>query len=401
MDISYKNLSTFSIFDSYPKHLKQKLLTRCFNAGRDDIVLDRCCGAMIGLAYGDFIGAPVEFLPAENSSSVVQLVHTVKDTKVITSLKYSDLRGFDGMKPGQWTDDTSMGLCMADSLILKKKFDGTDMRLRFWNWWHCGYNNAFRFDEQQHSVGLGGNISKSLIFSMGEIPGPIFTPKTGHNDSGNGSIMRLAPVPIYYHRKPFDIVRKYAELSSRTTHPGNDAAEACAFMSYLIVNAINRTHNYTHKKLTPIQFFLESMASSFHTTNANLQKLLEGMQTKKSTEYSWNWREPEIKIVETLENRGNKYDGFPVSRGYYGSYCMDGLAVALNALYNTSTFDQAVLKTVNMLGDADSTGSICGQIAGAFYGFSTTNPHFYQLLKQWDNDEILLRAVILYDESTN
>merc|ERR1719197_838806 len=68
-----------------------------------------------------------------------------------------------GLARGQWTDDASMGLCMADSLIMRRGYDGTDMRIRFWCWWNRGYNNAFRKDPRRTgSVGLGGNISKSL-----------------------------------------------------------------------------------------------------------------------------------------------------------------------------------------------------------------------------------------------
>ena len=64
------------------------------------------------------------------------------------------------LKAGQWTDDCSMGLCIADSLLCKDGFNGADMRARFWNWWFRGYNNAFRFDGMStgESCGLGCNI---------------------------------------------------------------------------------------------------------------------------------------------------------------------------------------------------------------------------------------------------
>ena len=66
---------------------------------------------------------------------------------------------------GQWTDDCSMGLCIADSLLTRDGYDGSDVRVRFWNWWHRGYCNAFGSDlyfGPRSSVGLGGNMSKSL-----------------------------------------------------------------------------------------------------------------------------------------------------------------------------------------------------------------------------------------------
>merc|ERR1719291_1043454 len=69
------------------------------------------------------------------------------------------------LERGQWTDDAAMGLCMADSLIVKRSYDGGDMRTRFWCWWFRGYNNAFRRDEaraSKQSIGLGGNVASSL-----------------------------------------------------------------------------------------------------------------------------------------------------------------------------------------------------------------------------------------------
>merc|ERR1719245_1228578 len=84
------------------------------------------------------------------------------DLKTMTFNKESNSFG---LKRGQWTDDASMGLCLADSLILRRGYDGSDVRERFWSWWNCGYNNAFRLDRtrpSRDSVGLGSNIAKSL-----------------------------------------------------------------------------------------------------------------------------------------------------------------------------------------------------------------------------------------------
>ena len=109
-----------------------------------------------------------------------------------------------------------------------------------------GYNNAFKYDNQrnpQNSVGLGGNISQS-IFSCkyGTIPTERYEVDHNDEDSGNGSLMRLAPIPIYFH-SDIDIARKYAFESSFTTHPGYIAAEACSLMAYIIVAAIHFKEN--------------------------------------------------------------------------------------------------------------------------------------------------------------
>ena len=83
---------------------------------------------------------------------------------------------------------------------------------------------------------------------------------------------------------------------------------------------------------------------------------------------NWNWRasaEEGLQIEKTLELRGYSYNGHPVSSGYFGSYAVDGLAVALHCVAATNSLDAAVQRCLNFLGDADTTGAIVGQIAGA------------------------------------
>merc|ERR1719331_405389 len=101
------------------------------------------------------------------------------------------------LKPGQWTDDTSMALCLADSLLACRDLHSRDLRLRFLNWWHFGYNNAFKNDDKWRSctrcgsVGLGGNIGASFR-EFQEDPAD-FTSSGDRQTNWNGSIMRLAP----------------------------------------------------------------------------------------------------------------------------------------------------------------------------------------------------------------
>ena len=76
---------------------------------------------------------------------------------------------------------------------------------------------------------------------------------------------------------------------------------------------------------------------------------------------------------------------------------MDGLAIALHSVYHTSSFGEAIEKCVNFLGDADSTGAVAGQIAGAFYGYSKINKKFIENLQKWDDGDIALRGVLLYE----
>lgn len=90
---------------------------------------------------------------------------------------------------------------------------------------------------------------------------------------------------------------------------------------------------------------------------------------------NWNWRDDNYRFSPSRSRE---------QPGYIGSYCMDALAMALHCVYSTNSFPEAVLKIVNMRGDSDSTGAVCGQIAGALYGVKTVPRLWIQAIQQWD-----------------
>merc|ERR1719191_1156729 len=125
-------------------------------------------------------------------------------------------------------------------------------------------------------------------------------------------------------------------------------------------------------------------------------KWLVTSRPERPTERCWNWKADSLDIAGTLRARGRSYNGYPVSAGYFGSYSMDGLAMAMWSIYHTTSFDEAVTRSVNLLGDADSHGSITGQLAGALYGYTAINKQFIQWLNTWDDNEFALRGVLLH-----
>jgi ADP-ribosylglycohydrolase len=327
------------------------------------------------------------------------------------------------LKPGQWTDDASMGLCLADSLIaLGGEFNGSDQRVRYWNWWFRGMNNSFRRDDERYppcSVGLGGNISKSLYdIKRGTIPTAKY--ESDSEDAGIGSLMRLAAVPILYPDPK--VAGKHAVLSSETTHPGSLAGGSCHFFAYLLSIAINwESHGkkiidcYTsggktlaHPSESPklfldvvvdvyVQEELQNLSNS--VSKNQITRLLLGAEPEESLERNWNWRSASLKIGEVLKRRGRNYNGYPVSAGYFGSFCLDGLAIALWSIYHSNSFGEALEKCINIRGDADSTGALVGQLAGAIYGFKHINdlhPKMLEHLNKWDRKEFAFRSVLLH-----
>ena len=287
------------------------------------------------------------------------------------------------------------------------------MRKWFWNWWNNGLNNGFRYDNERMrkgyslSVGLGGNISKSLndvgrLARLGEPIPPRFA--SASEDAGNGSLMRLGAVPVRYHLDA-EQARAVARESSLATHPGQLAADACDFAAYVISRAIRRGAG----EPAGARAWLDAVCAEYlalmdrggagAAPRAELRRLLRAEEAEGSTERCWNWRGERLELERTLASRGAAYNGFPVSAGYFGSFSLDGLAMALHAVYTTDAADAAVVKVVNMAGDADTTGAICGQIAGAFYGAGALNPAWVEDVRRWDRRDIELRAVALYAEA--
>ena len=108
--------------------------------------------------------------------------------------------------------------------------------------------------------------------------------------------MRLTPVPIFFH-KNMDLARKYSKESSFTTHPGNIAAEACSFMTFIIVNAIKHPNNPSEN----VKQFLEEISQQYSKILESEIKELENNESSLQKEKS-----KDTKIKDSKDNV--KYD---------------------------------------------------------------------------------------------
>mmetsp|Transcript_44654 Transcript_44654/g.126312 ORF Transcript_44654/g.126312 Transcript_44654/m.126312 type:complete len:608 (-) Transcript_44654:233-2056(-) len=379
-------LELYSPFAGIPTELKTKLVEAACQVPE----AARSMGAMMGMAVGDALGAPFEFL------EVVDTVdHAGSHFDLDRFIPCGAYNRFQ-MRCGQWTDDSSMGLCLADSLLARDSYDGSDVRVRYHNWWFRGYNNAFGNDARIGSVGLGGNVASSLrAMAAGERPTPEFKAKT--HDAGNGAIMRLAPIPVFYAE---DVVQA-AEMSAKSasaTHPGPIAAAVAAFQGFVIAAAIRRGPGPASARE-----FLDGCVDEFQRRGCpggsgcdELLRLLKSAEPKGGKEECWNWRAPKLEVERSLLARGRVYNGYRCSADYFGSYSVDGLAIALWSFYNTTDFASAVVRCVNFLGDADTTAAICGQIAGAFYGYEAIDSRWIKQVAKWDDGDIACRGALLY-----
>jgi ADP-ribosyl-[dinitrogen reductase] hydrolase len=268
---------------------------------------DRARGCLLGLATGDALGTTLEFTRPGQFEPI------------------SDLAGGGPfrLQPGQWTDDTSMALCLAESLVECRGFDPSDQMRRYLRWWREGHLSS-----TGRCFDIGLTVSAAL--RRYERTGEPFAGPTEPTTAGNGSLMRLAPVPIAYDNRPAEAVRLAGE-SSRTTHGAAEAVDACRYFAWLLLQALEGR---------PKAEVLESP----------LPKALDGLS-------------PKIAAIAAGSYRPKTHNQIRAS-----GYVVHTLEAVLWAFWNSDNFRDGALMAVNLGEDADTTGAVYGQLAGAFYG---------------------------------
>ena len=277
---------------------------------------DRFRGALVGLACGDAVGAPVEF-------------HARGAFEPVT-----DMDGGNGFAPGEWTDDTAMAICLANSLV-EKGFDVEDQMEKYCKWVYLGYV------DRKSVAGIGRTVANAVSkYSRYKVA---LAGDTDPNTSGNGSLMRMAPVPMF--RYP-DLQRSIVDSaeSSKTTHGSLASLESCMLFGEMLFKAFSGQSKEAilFETITPI-------------------------------------RHPEIVSIKKGEYR-NKQESEIKGSGYV----VQSLEASLWCFLKTSNYKDAVLKAANLGDDADTTAAITGQIAGAFYGYSSIPENWKKNINQHD-----------------
>jgi ADP-ribosylglycohydrolase len=305
--------------------------------------LERFRGCLLGLAAGDALGATTQFYPPGTFEQLSDIIGG----------------GSFHLKPGQWTDDTSMALCLATSLVETGRFDPLDQMQRYWRWYSEGYlsSKSYAFD-------IGGATRASL--ERFHHTGDPFSGKADPQSAGNGSLMRLAPVSLFYATQPEVAIEKAGE-SSYTTHGACQAADACRYFAGLLVGVLQGVSKE------------ELLSTSYSPIPGYWQ------------EYSLH---PEIAAIA----KGSFKSKEPPEI-YNGGYVVPALEAALWAFNRSTDFRSGALLAANLGDDADTVAAIYGQIAGAFYGVESIPAGWREKLSRLETIEEL--AARLFSLSLN
>lgn len=264
---------------------------------------DRAAGTLLGLAVGDALGTTLEFSKRDKGPVVTDMVGG----------------GPFGLKPGQWTDDTSMALCLAESLIDNHgHLEPQDLMARFSRWYRDGENSVTGrcFDI--------GTITRSALEHFARSGETAAASPPDPQQAGNGTLMRLAPVAIVAAPE-VDRAALLADEQSRTTHRAELAHEACRLFAVMLVEAMTGASKEHVLRVRVIEGPLASLAAG-----------------------SWRGK-PREEIVSS-------------------GYVLATLEASLWCVGETETFADAVLLAANLGDDADTVAAVTGQLAGALYG---------------------------------
>lgn len=273
---------------------------------------ERYRGALLGLASGDALGTTLEFRSPGSFTPITEMVGG----------------GLFHLRPGEWTDDTSMALCLAESLVECNGFAASDQMQRYVEWMRRG-----KFSVKGYCFDIGGTTRSALQHF--EQTGVAYAGSTDPHTAGNGSIMRLAPVPLFYATNPREAIEKSGE-SSRTTHGSAAAVDACRYLGALIIGALRGVsrNELLSTRYSPVSGYWEE-----HPLHPDIDAIAVGSFKEKDP--------PDIQGT---------------------GYVVKSLEAALWAFSRSTTFRDGCLLAVNLGNDADTTGAVYGQIAGAFYG---------------------------------
>ena len=272
-------------------------------------------GALYGVAVGDALGAPLEFMSAEQIERRHGLV-----TDMIGG-------GWLNVEPGEITDDTQMTLAVAEGILEKPENPIEAIGERFIAWARNGPKD------------IGGTCSRSI---HGAAAGGIKRPPedawfkaskdtakaNGNRSGGNGALMRTVYPGLYYNQRLEAV--EVATAVAQMTHWDENSNRACEIytdMLYLITEAVNNDED--------------------DRVSRRLAEALAG------TEYD---------IVELLID-ADEHTCNPTG------YVVDSFRCAIISIYTTRTFKDAIIKAANLGGDADTIAAIAGGLAGAVYGY--------------------------------
>ena len=298
---------------------------------------------IMGVVVGDALGMPVQFV----------------DREELKKYPVTKMDGFGtfNMPVGTWSDDSSMTLATLDSIREKGGIDYKDIMERFVNW---NYFGAYTPDGKAFDQGI---TCTDAIWNYWIMKDYKTCGRTGEHANGNGALMRIMPVCLYVYEKVksgeweeekgVECIHQVTAL----TH-NHERAQAGSVIYYFMIKQI-----------------LDSTGSLKERFQAALNETLEYYKVAGGTHYpemAKYGRMLEMDVFAGLDENVIKSSG----------YVVDSLEAVVWSLVTTNSFEEALLKAVNLGDDADTVGAIAGGLAALYYGYEAIPGKWLEVIRK-------------------
>ena len=285
-------------------------------------------GLLFGIAIGDALGVPVEFMSRKH----------LQTNPVVGMREF----GTHHQPVGTWSDDTAMSFLLVEQLI--EGYDINGLGKKFCQWFQYNYwtSHGEIFDMGVATRNAMDKLAKGISAS-----------ESGECDdysNGNGSLMRILPLAIYLQNKPIDQRFCITKEVSGITHSHIRSIIGCFFAVEFMIQLLKEKDKY----------------DAYYETQNIVRDYLHLINIKSS----------EIELYNRV--LFDDISCIPEQDIYSSGYVLHTLEASLWAFLTTNNFRDAVLKAVNLGDDTDTIGSITGGMAGLFYGFK-------QIPENWIN----------------
>jgi len=304
------------------------------------MIKDKIKGGLFGVAVGDALGATVEFMEQEEI-----LQKYGRHDQMIGG-------GWLSLEPGEVTDDTYMTMAVAEGIIGNPDQPITEIGKKFVEW----------YESKPKSIGntVRHSIENFLKTNNWGQASSITSKQLNGKSDGNGSLMRTLPVAFAYrnNKVKMDI---FSGQVSRMTHHSVDAEISCIFYNRL---ASYLLHGATKQ---------EAFEQAYHDITP-LSKLPQGKKLPAI-----------LQAVPQLKREHLRPTG----------YVIDTIVSAVVQFLTYDSFEEILIETVNLGGDADTVGAVAGGLAGTYYGFAAIPDKWLQPLHHKERLEMI--ALKLYE----
>lgn len=291
------------------------------NSNTNSIISEktRVLGGIYGLCVGDALGVPVEF----------------EERAKLKKYPIRDMIGYGthNQRPGTWSDDSSLTFCLMESLISGYDIDDIGKKLSSWY-----YNKLWAPYDIVFDIGVSTRMSLRRL-NLGR--SPKISGETDEFSNGNGSLMRILPLVFFLEDYPDDKFQIVEEVSA-ITHAHIRSKIACSIYIEVASNLLKGLSPYdSYKKMKPVimEYYKDK---GYEDELKHFSRILD--------DNVYKLKENEVKS---------------------GGYVIDTLEAGLWCLLRGKSYEDSVLKAVNLGGDTDTTGAVTGGLAGVYYGYDS------------------------------